>query len=254
MKVTGVVLTRNEEENIERCLKSLEWCDEVVVIDDFSEDRTREIAESRGAVVYKRKLEDNFAAQRNFGLEKATNDWVIFIDADEIVSSSLAQEIVRRIKKTPKKGFLIPRQEFFINKPLKCADKPANDWSLGLLTLLRLGKKNAGEWQGRVHETWEIKGEIGELKNTLIHYSFPDMSTALKKINLYSSIRAKELFKVGETANLFETIIYTLGKFFKDFFWQGGYKDKTAGFIYCLLMALQSFLTRSKLWHLNQGR
>lgn len=249
MKISGVVLTRNEEKNIEECLKSLNWCSEIIVVDDYSTDKTRELAKSRGAVVHKRRLEDDFAAQRNFGLQKATNQWVLFVDADEIVSPSLSNEIVRRVKRGGFTGFRIPRQETFINKKMHCADKPIYDWSLGFNKLLRLGQKNAGKWKKKVHEVWEISGKIGEMDNCLIHYSFPNITTALKKINQYSTIRANELHKQGGKPGLIEIIFYPIGKFLKNFFWQGGYKDKTAGFIYCLLIAFQSYLTRSKLWY-----
>ncbi len=253
MKISGVVLTKNEEKNIEKCLMSLDWCNEVIVIDDYSTDKTRELAKSRGAVVYKRRLGDDFAAQRNFGLQKATNQWVLFVDADEIISPSLSQEIVRRLKKENYRGYKIPRQEFFINKKLNCSDKSIYDWSLGFNKLLRLGQKNAGKWKGKVHENWEIYDNISQMNNILVHYSFPNITKALKKINQYSSIRAKELHRKGVETDLIEIIFYPIGKFLKDFFWQGGYKDKTAGFIYCLLIAFQSFLTRSKLWQVGNS-
>jgi glycosyltransferase involved in cell wall biosynthesis len=253
MKVTGVVLTKNEEKNIERCLESLSWCDEIIVIDDYSTDKTKELAEKRGAVAIKRRLGNNFAAQRNFALKKAKNDWVLFVDADEIVSPSLSQEIVRRLKTTTCNGFLIPRQEVFIGRKLNCADKPSWDWSFGHNKLLRLGKKSKGIWKGKVHEVWEIDGEIGVLKTKLIHYSYPSISAGLKKINKYSSLRAKELHDQKKNTNLAKILIYPVGKFLKDFFWQGGYKDKTAGFIYCLLFAFLAFLTQAKLWQISNS-
>ena len=248
MKVSAIVLTKNEENNIERCLDGIEWCDEVIVIDDYSTDNTRNIAKNRGAVVVKRRLNDDFASQRNYGLEKANNKWVLFVDADEVVSPLLHDNIVRRLKEAEYDGFLIPRQEYFVNNKLNCADKPAWDWSFGFNKLLRLGKKSAGKWKGRVHEVWKIGGEIGELEGRLIHYSYPGITTALKKVNQYSSIRAKELADERKRAKLFDILTYPTAKFLKNFFWQGGYKDKTEGFIYCLLIAFQSFLIRSKLW------
>lgn len=251
MKVSGVVVARNEEKNIGRCLESLQWCDEIIVIDDFSTDKTKEMAEKRGAVVYQRRLDSDFSAQRNFSLKKAKNEWVLFVDADEVVSPSLAKEIVRRLEKPDCNGFKIPRQEVFIGKRLHCADKSAYNWSFDRNKLLRLAVKSKGEWKGKVHEVWHIKGETGEMNNKLIHYSFPDITTSLKKINYYSTIRAEELFQQGKQTGIGEIIFYPLGKFLKNFFWQGGFKDKTTGFIYCLLIAFQSFLTRSKLWRIG---
>ena len=248
MKLSAVILTRNEEKNIGRCLDGLKWCDEIIVIDDFSADKTTKIARSRGAKIFKRKLNNNFAAQRNFGLEKAENDWVLFVDADEVASPTLAANIVRRIKENKYNGFLISRKEVFAGKLLHCADKPIWDWSLGSIKLIRLGKKRAGRWQGKVHERWEIKGAVGKTKGYLLHYSFPNLTTALTKINCYTAIAAKNLYQQGKKTSSIQIILYPLGKFIKNFFWHQGFRDGTTGFIHCLLMSLHSFLVRGKLW------
>ena len=98
MKLTGVVLTRNEEKNIRRCLKSLKFCDEIIVIDDESNDKTKEIIKILGVKVFSRKLNNSFSGQRNFALKKALGEWVLFVDADEIVTSNLKNEIIQIIK------------------------------------------------------------------------------------------------------------------------------------------------------------
>ncbi len=257
MKISSVILTRNEEKNINRCLDSVKkWCDEIIVIDDNSKDETVNIARSRGVKVFERKLDNDFASQRNFGLQKAKGEWALFLDADEVVSPSLARDIVRRVKQTDCDGFFIPRREVFANKVLHCADKPACDWSLGPIKLLRLAKKGGGKWHGKVHEKWKIKGKISKLKKPLYHYSFSDITTALRKINFYTSIQAKQWLKEKKTVVWYQIIIYPLGKLLKNFIWHQGFLDGTSGFIFCLLMSLHSFLARAKLWHLqnNQGR
>lgn len=253
-KLSAVVLTKNEEKNIERCLQSLGWVDEIIVIDDFSRDNTVKIAESRGARVFQKKLERDFSSQRDFGLEKVKHDWVLFIDADEVVTSSLAKEIVRRLKKTSANGFQIPRKEFFINRPLRSADKPSWDWSPGPLKLLRLGKKTSGKWQGKVHEVWKIRGKIGDLHQPIYHYSYTNLTKALKKINFYSSIRAESVFKKGGKISAIQIFTYPTVKFLKNFFWHLGFLDKTTGLIFSTLMSLQSFLVKAKLWHHCQAR
>ena len=95
--ISVVVLTKNEEKNIEECLKTLQWCDEIVVVDDFSTDKTVSLAKRLGAKIFERNLEDDFSQQRNFGLGKATGEWVLFIDADERVSQNLASEIREQV-------------------------------------------------------------------------------------------------------------------------------------------------------------
>lgn len=250
MPISAVILTKNEEENIGKCLESVKWADEIIIIDDFSTDKTVEIAKDRGGKVYQRKLDNNFSEQRNFGLEKAENNWVLFLDADETISSSLAQEIVRRVKENTYHGFLILRKEIFNGKILHCTDKPSWDWSFGPIKLLRLAKKNDGIWQGRVHEKWQIKGNIGILKNPIYHHSFPNISKALAKINFYTSIQAIELTKKGKIypGQIFS---YSMGKFLKNFFWHRGIFDGNTGIIYCLLMSLHTFLVRGKAWSLK---
>ena len=97
--ISAVTLTKNEEENIKDCLKSLEFCDERIVIDDNSTDDTVKLAIAEGAKVYQKALNSDFAAQRNFGLEKAISDWVLFIDADELISNNLSVEIMNKVKR-----------------------------------------------------------------------------------------------------------------------------------------------------------
>ncbi len=248
MKISAVILTKNEEKNIGRCLESLKWCDEIIVIDDFSKDRTINIAKSRGARIYQRKLGNDFSQQRNFGLKKAKNNWVLFIDADEVVPHSLATEIVRRLKKEQDriKGFYLRRQDFFLGQPLKYGESAK-------IKLLRLGKKNAGRWQGKVHEKWEIIGKKATLENSLFHYSHPNLTKCLEKINFYSSLRAQELKNQGKRSNWIKIIIFPLAKFFKDYFFLQGFKDGIAGFIFAGLMSFHSFLVRSKLFTLKSN-
>ena len=250
--ISVVVLTKNEEKNIARCLNQLKWADEIIVVDDYSTDDTVRIAKSRGARVFRRKLDNNFAQQRNFALRKAKNKWVFFIDADEIVSPTLANEIVRRVKKDTCDGFYLFRREIFGDKILHCIDKPIWDWTPGPIRLLRLAKKNKGKWVGKVHERWLIAGKIGQLSHPLYHKSFSNLSDALKKINFYSSIRSQELSQKQTKVHWWQIVFYPLAKFLKNFFWHRGFFDGTRGLIFCLLMSLHSFLVRGKLWQLNQ--
>jgi len=152
--VTAVVLTKNEEKNISRCLSSLSWCSDIVVIDDFSTDKTLEIVKKYNARVYVHALQKDFSAQRNFGLEKAKNDWVLFIDADEEISLSLQYEITNLLSQqfNPETGFYVKRVDEMWGRKLLHGE-------VGNCFLLRLAKKDAGKWVGKVHEVWKIKGK-----------------------------------------------------------------------------------------------
>ncbi|MEK7502101.1 MAG: glycosyltransferase family 2 protein, partial [Patescibacteria group bacterium] len=190
--ISAVVLTKNEEKNIVDCLESLSWCDEIIVVDDNSEDRTAEISKKFSAKVFIRNLNSDFSKQRNFGLEKASGDWILFVDADERVTPLLRKEIIQSTNNPINQydGFYIKRKDFMWEKELKYGET-------GNVVLLRLARENKGEWEGKVHEEWKVKGSVGEFKNSILHYPHPTISEFLKEINYYTDIRAKELFEKG---------------------------------------------------------
>ena len=248
--ISAVVLTKNEEKNIQECLKALSWCDEILVVDDYSEDKTVEIAEKSKSTVVKRHLEGDFASQRNFGLDKAKGDWVLFVDADERVSEELQKEILETLTDPKASGYAIPRKDFMWGSEIRFGDQPKGSTKSGLIELVRLGKKGAGTWTGKVHEVWEI-ADTDSLQNPILHYPHPTASEFLTEINMYSTIRAKELFDQHKTASLLDIIFYTKGKFVQNYILRGGYKDGMPGFIIALFMSFHSFLVRSKLWLLQ---
>ena len=145
--ISVVVLTKNEEKNIGDCLDSISWCDETIVIDDHSTDKTVEIAKKKGARIFMRSLMQDFADQRNYGLEKAKGDWILFIDADERASSALWYEIMQHTSESidDYAGFYIKRLDTMWGKALRHGET-------GNVALLRLAKKGAGKWEGTVHE------------------------------------------------------------------------------------------------------
>ena len=241
--ISVVVLTKNEEKNIKDCLKTLKWCDEIVVIDDYSEDRTTKIATKLGAEVYQHHLNDNFASQRNFALKKAKNKWILFVDADERVTPKLAAEIRGVIKEGKFVGFYLRRQDSIWEKQL-------NHGETANVHLLRLGQKGAEEWQRRVHETWEIKGRVGELKNPLLHYPHPTMTEFLNQINFHSTLHAKALYEAGVKPSFFRIIANPLGKFFQNYLGRLGFLDGMPGIFVALMMSFHSFLARAKLYML----
>lgn len=241
IKLSVVIIPRNEEKNIRECLKTLKWCNEIVVIDDYSEDRTAEIAKKSGAKVFKRHLDGDFAAQRNFSLKKAKNKWILFVDADERVTPKLAAEIKGAVKDEKFVGFNLRRQDFIWGRQLKYGET-AN------VRLLRLGQKGAGEWQRRVHEIWEIKGRVGELKEPLLHYPHPTINKFLEEMNFYTGLNASEFLKEGRRVGLIQILVYPIGKFFQNYIFRLGFLDGTPGIITALMMSFHSFLTRAKLY------
>lgn len=248
--VSAVVIVKNEEKNIVDCLDCLGFCSEIVVVDDYSSDRTPEILEKLSKEnpkikIFKRKLGIDFSAQRNFGVEQATNDWVLFIDADERVTKELAHEIKNNLSLTDFGGFLIKREDFMWGKELKHGET-------GSVKLLRLFNKNKGSLKGTVHEVWQTKSKVGKLVNSIKHYPHPSVSEFLSEINFYTDLRAKELFETGVKTNLLLIILYAKGKFIVDYIFKMGFKDGKEGFVHAVIMSFHSFLVRGKLWLLWQ--
>jgi len=238
--ISVAVLTRNEKKNIEGCLKTLKWCDEIIIIDDYSEDKTVEIAKKLGARVFKHRLNNNFAQQRNFGLQQAQGEWVLFVDADERITPELAKEIKQEVKKDERYAFVFKRQDYFMGKPLKHGETAK-------VRLLRMAKKN-GEWERAIHEVWKTKWRTKTLKNPILHYSHTSISQFLSQINFHSTLHAEALRKEGVRFSLFRLIFNPLGKFLQNYIWRLGFLDGTAGLIMALMMSFHSFLARAKLY------
>lgn len=245
--ISAIVLTKNEEKNIEACLRSLSWCDERIVIDDNSDDKTVSIAKHNGAEVFVHPMNKDFSAQRNYGMSKAKGDWILFLDADERVSSALWYEIMARTSESigHYAGYYVTRQDTMWGKALKHGET-------GNIRLLRLAKKNAGRWEGRVHETWKISGNVALLQNPLDHYPHTTVEEFLKEINFYTDLRANELFEKKVKAYWWSPIVYPKAKFVLNYILRGGFLDGVQGFVFAMLMSFHSFLVRSKLWLLWQ--
>lgn len=249
--ISAVVLTKNEENSIIDCLESLNWCDEIIVVDDFSQDRTIEIInnlKNKKITVFRRALNKDYSKQRNFGLSKTSCNWVLFVDADERVFQALQKEIIKAISERNNfDGYFIKRRDFIWSKELRYGET-------GNIKLLRLAKKNKGEWRGRVHETWEVKGNIGQLNAFLAHYPHQTITEFIREINFYTDIRAKELFDNGTKASWLLIIFYPKAKFILNYFLKLGFLDGIEGLIMAVFMSFHSFLVRAKLWKLWQKK
>lgn len=247
--ISAVVLTKNEEKNIKPCLASLSWCDEIIVIDDNSTDRTIEIVKKTKAKIFVRSLDNNFSQQRNYGLQKASGDWVLFVDADEKVPSALWYEIMQHTNNTfdSFSGYYLKRTDFIWGKKLEHGET-------GNVKFLRLAKKDAGLWVGAVHEVWKVSGNTSVLNNFLLHYPHAGVENFLTEINYYTDIRAKELFEGNTKVSALTIFLYPAGKFIMNYFIKLGILDLVPGLVFALMMSLHSFLTRGKLWMLYQKK
>lgn len=250
--ISLILLTKNESENLKKNFKWLDKCptiNEIVVIDDNSTDDTVKIAKSltsknRSVQVFNRGLNGDFSTQRAFAASKTTNDWILWLDADEYPSDKLIQ-FLKNIDKHRYKNYSFKRQDIFLGHILKYGETAYLDFT-------RLFNKNYGKFIGKVHEQWQSKKSVEESDLIIHHDSHSTLKSFMEKINFYSTIRARELFNQKVTTNLFEIIFFPIGKFLQNYILRLGFLDGTPGIIMALSMSFHVFLSKSKLWHLSQ--
>jgi glycosyltransferase involved in cell wall biosynthesis len=248
MRLTAVILAKNEEKGIAECVKSVAFCDETIVVDDGSTDRTAEVAERSGAKVYAHTLDDDFSKQRNFGLQKARGEWVLFIDADEVVGDKLRAEILEVINRSDgTSGYRLRREYDFLGRVIKYGE-------LRSARILRLAKRESGIWVRRVHEYWDVRGRIGNLKSPLYHSPRMDVSGFVMKLNRWSDIHAAENLREGKKVTLVKIIFYPPVKFIRSYFFNFGFLEGVQGFLLAAFMSLHSFLAWSKQWEMQQRK
>jgi len=249
--IAVIVLTKNEEHNIAECLEGLKGADEIIIVDCNSTDRTREIASRYTDKIYVNEMDHGFGPQRNFAIEKAHTTWILFIDADERVSQELWEEIVESIRRDKYNIYLLPRLTIFLGKSIYHCGwfEPSNG---------RLFRKGYARYNDAyVHEELIFEGETGHLKNALSHQTYRDATHHLEKLNLYTSLTAKEFYKKGIRLKLSNYMWYFLMKpfliFVRKFIVLKGYKDGLRGFFISLLSAFQYFESYIKLWEIQQN-
>ena len=198
MKITAIIITYNEENNISACLKALEWVDERLVIDSTSLDKTAQIAKKYGAKVFILPF-TNFADIRNYALKKASGEWILYIDADESVTPELAKQIKSKIEQQNYSIFTIKRKNFYLGRQW-----PHTEY------VKRLFKRESLKgWFGDVHESPITEGPVGRIDEYLLHYTHNDISSMVEKTNKWSEIEAK-LKRAGWKS---EQIKYALKKY-----------------------------------------
>jgi len=191
MKISAIVITKNEEKNIKDCLFCLDWVDEIVVIDSKSSDKTREIAKRMGARVFVCNAQ-GFDERRNMALKKADGEWLLYVDADERVSEKLKIEILEKINNPGSySAFEIPRLNIFFGHPMKYGG-----WYPDFQT--RLFKKNdLSHWFGKIHASPNFNGKTGKLKNHFIHLSHCSIKESFEKSTVWTQMEANLFIKAN---------------------------------------------------------
>lgn len=247
-KISAIVITKNEEERIADCLDSLSFCNETVVVDNSSQDRTVEISERMGAKVFRADTQ-NFSELRNEGLKKVSGDWVLYVDADERINSALRENIkyhISNIKSSNITAFKVVRKNFYLGN---------HEWPQ-VEKMERLFKKEKLKgWKGELHESPIIAGEVGELSGFLLHYTHRNLSEMLKKTIEWSKVEARLRYDAGHPKiSWWRFPRVMMSAFFNYYIVQGGYKAGTAGLIESIYQAFSIFITYAKLWELQRKK
>lgn len=246
-KISVVIITKNEASNIGQCVESANFANEILVLDSGSTDNTVQLAIDAGAKVIETDW-PGFGLQKNRGIDYAGNDWIFSLDADERISQNLAKEILSVINKPEFSVFDVPRSSFFISKFMK-----HSGWSPDRTK--RLFKKHAARFTDhQVHEHLETNQKIGHLKESLIHYSYLDVETVLKKINHYSSAGAIDLVKKGRKGSLSSAIGHGSWSFIRTYFIKLGFLDGKEGLILAIANAESSYYKHLKLYFLQSKK
>lgn len=247
-RLSAVIITKNEEANIRRCLESVKFADEMIVIDSSSTDKTVAIAQELGARVFTTDWK-GYGAAKQEGVEKATGEWIISIDADEQIPSTLAQEIKNRIESSNGiAGFYVKRKTNFLGRwILHCGWYP--DY------VLRLFQKNKGRFDNAyIHEKVVTDGDVGYLSGELLHFSYPDLESYLTKFNSYTTMGAEEAHKQGRKAGWFDILIRPPVSFIKHYIANQGFRDGIEGFILSSLSATAVLVKYAKLRTMQKRR
>ena len=250
VQLSVAIITLNEERNILRCVDSLKGiCDEIVVVDSYSKDRTVELARGRGARVVQHPFEGHIE-QKNYALEQCRFDYVLSLDADEALSPELRKSILELKIHLTGEGYRFHRLTCYVDHWVRrCGWYPD--------TKLRLVKRDMARWEGvNPHDILKLKnGAKGILlKGDLLHYSYDSVSAHIEQTNKFSSIAAKAAFERGKRSCYTDIFLRPWLKFLRDYIWKRGFLDGYYGFVICCINGLATFLKYTKLRELARGK
>ncbi|TGL63611.1 glycosyltransferase family 2 protein [Leptospira sarikeiensis] len=246
LPISACIITLNEEDNIERCLSSLDFVNEIIVLDSGSKDKTESIAKKKGAKVVQRKFDD-YVSQKNHVISLAKGPWILTLDADEELSPALKEEIKSLFKdgEPSEDGFLIPRLTMYMGKWIRHGGWYPNYRA-------RLFQKSHGKFVGgKVHEAVELSGKRKKLKEPVFHYSYENLFDHVSFINRYSELAATEKFGKGKRTGLFLALLEAGYKSFWMYFVRFGFLDGRRGLILAIMGFYYNFLKYTKVFEMR---
>lgn len=247
--LTCLIITKNEEANIQDCLRSVSWATEQLVVDAESHDRTVDLAQSSSAKVLVRAW-PGFGPQKNFGMGHAQSEWILILDADERVTDELRQEILSCINQwgpgSPV-AYRVPRKNYFYGDWVQWGGVYP-DYQIRLFR-----KGNARYNDAAVHENLLVDGEIGTLAKALNHYTERRIRDHFRKFGLYTTLAAQEKSKSVQGVNAADLLVRPLVVFFKTYLAKQGYRDGVRGLIVCVFASMYTFVKYAKLWTMTRS-
>jgi glycosyltransferase involved in cell wall biosynthesis len=239
-----VIITYNEAKQIETCLRHVDFADEWIVVDSGSTDGTQEIVKQFGArCIHQKWL--GYGAQKQIAVLQAQHDWVLCLDADEIVTPELKKNIINLLGSIHCDAYFLERKNYFLGKGLSHGEGYPD-------LVLRLFNKKQASWsQDNVHEKVIVSGSIGRIKGELQHFSEINLESYLEKQNKYTSLQAANSLKTPKLSTLFFRPVF---RFFKYYFFKKGFLDGIPGFIHCVISCFNCFLKYAKAYEKNKSK
>jgi glycosyltransferase involved in cell wall biosynthesis len=246
--ISGVVICFNEEDSIERCLESLSFCDEIVVVDSHSTDSTAALAARYADRVISQEFL-GYVKQKNFALERATHDWVVCLDADEALDDALAAAIQGAIPRADDgvSGYVLDRITHFLG-----IWHDAGEWYPD--QQLRVFRRSRGRWTGLdPHDRVEVEGRVEPLPGVLCHYNYRDLGDHIQTIDRFSAHLARAMHEEGIRFRLVDLLFRPLTRFIKGYFLRRGFTKGLPGFLVSISTAYYVFMKYAKLWEIERS-
>ena len=243
-KLSVAIITKNEEKNIGRCLASVQWADEVMVIDSGSTDLTLEVCKLYKCKVIQTKWQ-GFGKTKQFAVDSTSNEWVLSLDADEEVTENLKNQISKILENPMKKAYKIKRTSFYLGKEVRHCG-----WDKDFP--LRLFNKKYGAFNEKsVHESVQTKEKIGIIHEIILHYTYPTLKSHLTKMIRYSELGAENLFNKKKKTTIGNAVFSGIFKFIKMYFFQLGFLDGKTGLLISFISGFGVSYKYFRLWELN---
>jgi glycosyltransferase involved in cell wall biosynthesis len=245
-RLSVAVITLNEAHHLRRCLESVAWADELVVVDAESHDKTVQVAREFTDRVVVRPWA-GFAAQKNFALDQSAGEWVLSLDADEEAAPDLRPEIKAIVTDArAHDGYAVRRQNVFLDRWIRHGGLYP-DWQV------RLFRRGRGRFEERaVHESVTVTGPVGRLSGHLVHRSYEGVSDFVERANRYSSLAAEQLIREGRRVRAGELLVRPLARFLSMYLLQGGFLDGRRGLLLAALYAYYVFMRSAKVWEVTR--